>query len=967
MNSDIKSRINESIYIEMIRDKYDEYEYNYELFVKYIRSVEKYLNGISIEEICVVFPPKIKEPTIQKETDEKGEIIEGEDYLVETTDPRPLYEIVTNKGWITNISEENILNSFCVKGLLNKNLSLETNVSKEVYQNSLHILGRCNNPNNWGLNKQGMVVGMVQSGKTVSMLSLTSMAISSGYNLIIYLTGSKESLRIQTQERIREAFSLRSGSYINDTYNISIFSPTYNSGYNDIQANGTHTLLLKDSNKVIIITILKEISNLKKLNQDLNDVKDFCLYEQISYENMYRALILDDEADNAGLDVAKDSSLRGINEQLVYLRELITKNCYVGYTATPQGCLGANLENKVGYPKDFIWLLEPTKEPYKQRNNLSYLGLNEFFIEYDKYLLKSLPIDAWPQHIKDEFGKKTGIYDPISKQILNSNEGDLKSLENKLADFLLQNPENIPSEFHDAIIYFLLGASIRWLRYYIKSGQETLPKKREIIDDYPYHAMMFNLSLTKINHDKTRKVISKGWITVTKIIDEWLKGNNSRFEYILDQQLKKTKELQVDEKTLDIEKISHFLKIACEIVEDPIYGETHEYIYMLNSSDEGNSLNYHDIDKRKKTKKCAIFLGGTILSRGLTIENLSVSVFIRTQATPLGDTTLQMCRWFGHKKKDIDIIHLYLTDGVRTIFKDIARCDDALRRSIRNSISENKTPNEVLIELWSSNYFSLTSPRKMRHLTRQKNSSISYSGKTFYLKQPFCRRDLNILQQNKMNFELFLDTLEYESKFEKWHERGELYKNVNPHNLIDFFKNKFNIDSDTLNISPSNYAQFIEDWVNGHSENIIKNPLPKINIGILGEINKRQRHFDVRPENKEEAKIYYKDMISSLLGGKRTSKNDPYLGDIYYDKSKNWHKANDDDTPTKHRNSADDILILFYRLNPNYLIKINQEIVELSQNDNGYLNIDYIITFAANTPTGGPNYKVFTNELVNPV
>jgi hypothetical protein len=108
-------------------------------------------------------------------------------------------------------------------------------------------------------------------------------------------------------------------------------------------------------------------------------------------------------------------------------------------------------------------------------------------------------------------------------------------------------------------------------------------------------------------------------------------------------------------------------------------------------------------------------------------------------------------------------------------------------------------------------------------------------------------------------------------------------------------------------------------------------------------------------------------MISSLLGGKRTSKNDPYLGDIYYDKSKNWHKANDDDNPIKHRNSADDILILFYRLNPNYLIKINKEIVELSQNDNGYLNIDYIITFAANTPTGGPNYKVFTNELVNPV
>lgn len=968
MNKDILKHKLGDLLFDMIDDKYAEYEYDYEKFVQYLFSIKKYLVNADINQICEVYKSNINEPIRQKEFDEFENELESEDYLIIPKQTEPLTEAVKSKGWIDKSDEESIINSFYYKGLFKENLKLELSIINDITQNSLHILGRCNNPKNWGESKQGMVMGMVQSGKTISMLSLMSLSMASGYNFFIFLTGSKESLRVQTQERIKTTFGLKSGWYENVNQNISIFSPTYNSGYSYIPSGGPQTILPRKSkeisNPIIIITILKEISNLKKLNEHLKEVKEYCNYENINFNELYNALILDDESDNAGLDIAKDSTLQGINEQLVILRESIQKNCYVGYTATPQGCLAADLNNKVGYPKDFLWLLEPMKEPNDSRKNLSYMGLNEFFLEYESYLLKSLSKDSWPHHVKDETGKKTGIYNPLTKEILK--EADLNNLENAYAEYLYNNTKEIPQEFIDAIISFIIGGGIRWYRYYLKKNtNNNFPTLKEINDEYPYHAMMFNLSLTINNHEKTKNLISVCWNIIKKEYKNWQEGKASRFAHIIEEQFEKIRKLKTNGSNYDLTLLNKFIEVVIKITESPIYGSHDNFIYLLNSSNEGDSLNYYDEDRRKRTKKCAIFLGGNILSRGLTIENLSVSVFIRSQAAAMGDTNLQMCRWFGHKKKDIDILSLYMTDNIRSLFKDITRCDDALRISIRNSIIEGKSPDKVLIELWSSNFFSITSPRKRKLLTKKKNSAISFSGKTFYLKQPFCNFDEKIIKSNNENFELFINQLAFKEKHTNWLERGILYTDVNPNNLINFFKEKFVINKDAQSISPLNYAYFLEDWDEGYNNKIISTPLPKINIGIIGDINKRQRAFDVKPNNLSEANLNYKDSISSLLGGVRTSKVKPYLGDRFFDKNQDWHIKHLNQE-NHSRSKYEPILLLFYKLNPNYIIKINEDVIELKEGERNYLNMKSLLTFAAITPIGGPNYKVYTNEMINP-
>ena len=104
---------------------------------------------------------------------------------------------------------DSLLNSTLYKDYVRKKIgNMPSYVKDEIDAHSLHILGRCNNPADWRENKQGLVFGMVQSGKTASMVSLIGLAIKSGYRLFIVLSGDKDSLRDQTQKRINDAFGL---------------------------------------------------------------------------------------------------------------------------------------------------------------------------------------------------------------------------------------------------------------------------------------------------------------------------------------------------------------------------------------------------------------------------------------------------------------------------------------------------------------------------------------------------------------------------------------------------------------------------------------------------------------------------------------------------------------------------------------------------------------------------------------
>ena len=148
---------------------------------------------------------------------------------------------------------------------------------------------------------------MVQSGKTASMISLVGLANSSGYNLFIILSGDKDSLRNQTQDRFNTAFNLYpSGTPIERRLNF-VSATESASDYN--KSRSIIDCVLGFEKPSILICIKKNTSALKKLIKDQKLFKynqNQIFLSDFNYRTDFNALILDDEADYASQNTKRE-------------------------------------------------------------------------------------------------------------------------------------------------------------------------------------------------------------------------------------------------------------------------------------------------------------------------------------------------------------------------------------------------------------------------------------------------------------------------------------------------------------------------------------------------------------------------------------------------------------------------------------------------------------------------------------
>lgn len=93
----------------------------------------------------------------------------------------------------------------------------------------------------------------------------------------------------------------------------------------------------------------------------------------------------------------------------------------------------------------------------------------------------------------------------------------------------------------------------------------------------------------------------------------------------------------------------------------------------------------------------AIAVGGNTLSRGLTLEGLTVSFFVR--AAKAYDTLLQMGRWFGFRNGYEDLPRIYMTDELRGWFRHLAAVEHEIRLDIARYEEQGYTPLEVGVRI----------------------------------------------------------------------------------------------------------------------------------------------------------------------------------------------------------------------------------------------------------------------------
>ena len=89
-------------------------------------------------------------------------------------------------------------------------MGLPESARDEIVQSGMAIIARCVSPNEEEEDSQetGLVVGYVQSGKTLSFTTVAALACDNRFPLVIVLSGTKRNLYSQTVKRLRRDLDL---------------------------------------------------------------------------------------------------------------------------------------------------------------------------------------------------------------------------------------------------------------------------------------------------------------------------------------------------------------------------------------------------------------------------------------------------------------------------------------------------------------------------------------------------------------------------------------------------------------------------------------------------------------------------------------------------------------------------------------------------------------------------------------
>src|SRR5262249_2570830 len=133
-----------------------------------------------------------------------------------------------------------------------------------------------------------------------------------------------------------------------------------------------------------------------------------------------------------------------------------------------------------------------------------------------------------------------------------------------------------------------------------------------------------------------------------------------------------------------------------------------------------------DYDAYKATGYSVIAVGGDKLLRGLTLEGLSVSYFLRVSRQY--DSLLQMGRWFGYRRGFADLCRLYTTPDMEDWFRYVATAQKELRAQFFEMAQNNATPKDFGLKIAVHNILEVTAKNKQRH-AELRQSSYAGEGK----------------------------------------------------------------------------------------------------------------------------------------------------------------------------------------------------------------------------------------------
>ncbi|MAT05261.1 MAG: endonuclease [Acidimicrobiaceae bacterium] len=545
----------------------------------------------------------------------------------------------------------------------------------ELDRSTDRIVDLLGDPSREGIwDRRGLVIGHVQSGKTNSYLGVVTKAADAGYRLIVILAGSHNNLRAQTQHRFDEAFV-----GVDTRVELGTTAPAFGVGLNRNQRpafsmtqateNGDFKKAVADSignpfarhDLPTVFVVKKHVTVLKTLHDWLRLNSGIPPHEQ-TIEDV-PLLLIDDEADNASIDTANherdpDTDPTGTNKRIREILQLFDQSAYVGYTATPYAnvFIDANAEHEDAgddlFPRDFIVGLQAPS---------NYVGADRVF-------------GAGPEN-------------PGLPMVNRLTDHETWIPPDHSSDFV-PSPDIVPASLGRALDSFILSCAARRLR-----GDANAPNSMLI------HVTRFKTPQAAIGDQ------------VTDMLAE--RFNELRYASDADPVWRRLEEIW----STDFLPMAHAIRTdsATDRVDDFTAVRPHLAaavgrieVRLIN----GDSADVLDYDKHPEGLS-TIVVGGAKLSRGLTLEGLTVSYYART--TRLYDALMQMGRWFGYRPGYLDLCRVYAPSDVVTRFRNVSIAAAELLREIKILEGTGMTPREFGLRVRHSPGMLITGNTKMRN------------------------------------------------------------------------------------------------------------------------------------------------------------------------------------------------------------------------------------------------------------
>ncbi|WP_281841403.1 Z1 domain-containing protein [Sinisalibacter aestuarii] len=458
-----------------------------------------------------------------------------------------------------------------------------------------------------------------------------------------------------------------------------------------------------------------------------------------------KVLLIDDECDQASVNSARgDYDMTRINEEIRRVLKALPAVSYVGYTATPF----ANVFiNPFPINDDDLDDLYPRDFITALERPKGYFGATEVF---------------GSDSAEDEAEGRDMV------RVLADDDPE-RVRPTKNAEKESFRPEMTRS-LEDAILWFIATCAIRRLRGHADKHMTMLVHASQFVAQHQY---MSELIESWVAMHAADLVGGTGEIS-------------ARFNTLYEDECSRTAPEEMNQIPEAFDAVRAELGSVLDALDFPVENGISQ-----------SRLNYEN------GPATSIVVGGTVLARGLTLEGLTVSYFLRTSRQY--DTLLQMGRWFGYRGGYDDLPRLWTTSDLISKFRSLAVIEEEIRRDIDYYQEKKLTPMDFAVRVREIPGMAITAASKMKHAHR---TSMSFDGQHIQTIR-FDHLNTDLLRGNWKTASALIDKAISRSGLPVNRERRVLFKDV-PFEAVRRFILDTSISDEHMSLKKSHLLGYLD-------------------------------------------------------------------------------------------------------------------------------------------------------------